>query len=76
MKQKFGLIIGVLASAATVSADFFNLKFYRVSLPPLSMTPCGLLNNTHSFLSPGKVYDIPQVSALSFQIIAHVKSHW
>ena len=76
MKQKFGLIIGVLASAATVSAQFNDFKFHRVSLPPLAMTPCGLLNNTHSSRPQEKVYDIPGVSALSFQIIAHVKSHW
>ena len=74
MKHIFGLTIATLARAATVSdqsTSHKNALFFRVSLPPISMIPCGLLNNTHShWRHKDQVYNSSGwVSTLSFQII-------
>ena len=77
MKQIFCLIIAAVASATTVSAQAIPpVSISHVSLLPLSMTLCGLLNNMHSLRKHQKVSDIRNwVSALfSFRIIAHVKN--
>lgn len=77
MKHILCLIIAGVASATAVSAQSSPaMHILRLSLLPLSMTLCGLLNNMHSLRKQSKVSDIREwVSTLfSFRIIAHVKN--
>lgn len=64
MKQIFFLIIAAVATATTVFNPNLNETFahiiIRASLPPLSMTPRGLLNDMHSLCRRSHLWKAPQ----------------